>query len=547
MAAFIDTMSTKKLVAFGLLLLALQIVFFVIGGTIAPSPSNVASILSTKCIDNDKGKIDRWFYPRGSDKNKTCKVLHDLNSPDAERYSANNIVFAAQFPLPRDGFNLTMSRWFQYSLGVLHPEISYQDNGEEDFKTELEIHARIGYRNREDPEDAWKEIDRSVETRQLDCNIEEKHQDYLYNCSPMALYELGGVHHDFYLLNLRLPVTYSSDGTPIGKNVNLGKLLDLWIIEIHQNGGYTRVFWSVKTVFFPLVLAGVVWFWHRIQQLARPPKLMEKMLFTLGLGLLLLDTPIEWFSLGFNFPAMLLLSDIRQGLFYTILFAFWIIFAGEYQMDDVARGTLSTYWKHLSAVAACCISLFVFDMCERGVQLTNVFYSIWSTTTGSILAKGFLITAMCCACIYFFFLTYMVIIAVRNMWDKRKKLDKFQEKTRKRYQVIIFRFQFLLLMTLLCAAFTIIAFIIAQVGESSIKWGDEDRAGLEYTSAVNVGVFAMWNLYVTALLVLYSPSSKHESLINDEQSEDVAMSRLDLHATTTTSEVTEFLQKVAED
>ena len=163
-------------------------------------------------------------------------------------------------------------------------------------------------------------------------SVLQKHQDYLYNCSPMALYELGALHHDFYLLNLRLPVTYAKDGTPIGKNINLGKLLDLWIIEIHQNGGYTRVFWSVKTVFFPLVLAGVVWFWHRIQQLTRPPKLMEKMLFTLGLGLFLLDTPIEWFSLGFNFPAMLLLSDIRQGLFYTILFAFWIVFAGEYQM-----------------------------------------------------------------------------------------------------------------------------------------------------------------------------------------------------------------------
>ena len=102
-------------------------------------------------------------------------------------------------------------------------------------------------------------------------------------------------------------------------------------------------------------------------------------------------------------------------------------------------------------------------MCCRGVQLTNVFYSIWSTTTGSTLAvnqknyrwvtvvglhgprvilsslqKGFLITAMCCACVYFVFLTYMVIVAVRNMWDKRKKLVKFQEKTRKRYQVCPF-------------------------------------------------------------------------------------------------------------
>lgn len=38
---------------------------------------------------------------------------------------------------------------------------------------EMEIHARIGYRNRDDPEDAWTEIDRSVESRQLDCSIDE--------------------------------------------------------------------------------------------------------------------------------------------------------------------------------------------------------------------------------------------------------------------------------------------------------------------------------------------------------------------------------------
>ena len=42
-----------------------------------------------------------------------------------------------------------------------------------DIKMEMEIHARIGYRNRGDPEDAWKEIDRSVESRQLDCSIDE--------------------------------------------------------------------------------------------------------------------------------------------------------------------------------------------------------------------------------------------------------------------------------------------------------------------------------------------------------------------------------------
>lgn len=148
----------------------------------------------------------------------------------------------------------------------------------------------------------------------------------------MALFELGSSHHDFYLVNLRLPVTTFRNGTVSGKNAALGKLEDLWIIEIHQNGGFTRVWWSVKTFLFPFVLAAVVWFWHKIQQLPKTPRLLEKMLFALGLALLLLDAPMEWFSLAFDIPAMLLVSDIRQGIFYSVLLAFWIIFAGEYQM-----------------------------------------------------------------------------------------------------------------------------------------------------------------------------------------------------------------------
>ncbi len=45
---------------------------------------------------------------------------------------------------------------------------------------------------------------------------------------------------------------------------------------IWQNGGFTKVWLSLKTVFFPLLLAALVWFWKRIAQLDRPPMLLEK-------------------------------------------------------------------------------------------------------------------------------------------------------------------------------------------------------------------------------------------------------------------------------
>lgn len=163
-------------------------------------------MLAVKCLDDLKGPKDRWFYPRGQDKAKTCRQLpHDIYSEEVQKMglSAGNIVFTVQFPLPRDGQELSMSRWFQGLLGVLHPEIIYQGGQTgrcifwilpsdwaisltfTEVEMEIEIHARIGYRNRDDPEDAWKEIDRSVESRQLECNIEEVCLDEVHRTNPI--------------------------------------------------------------------------------------------------------------------------------------------------------------------------------------------------------------------------------------------------------------------------------------------------------------------------------------------------------------------------
>lgn len=148
-----------------------------------------------------------------------------------------------------------------------------------------------------------------------------------YDCGTIPLFELGSLHHDFYLLNVRLPRDTESK-----MNYDLGYVRDLHLSVIYQNGGFTKVWVSLKTVFFPFVVGIVVWFWHRVHLLSRSPALLEYMLVYLGGALTLLNLPLEWFTMVFDMPFMLLLGDIKQGVFYATLLSFWLIFAGEHML-----------------------------------------------------------------------------------------------------------------------------------------------------------------------------------------------------------------------
>lgn len=501
----LENLSGRKLAILVAGLLLCQLACFLIGGCIAPAPYNTMQVLGTKCVTHKYSEKQQWFFPRGKP-NQVCDVLHDFKSErvEAETITPNDVVFAFQLPLPRGGVELHYSRWFQNLMGILHLDISYSEKNPIVGNPKIMLDVKMGYQNEGD-DGNWHLLAKSYEERTLDCSLEsekEKKEGHFYKCPLLPLFELGSVHHENYLINIRVPV---SDKNSV--NENIGNLVDVWLIAINQNGGFTMIWVSLKTFFFPFIIGILIWFWRRIRMLQRPPALLEKMLFALGLGLTQLNVPIEYLTLYFNMPFMLLLSDIRQGIFYATLLSFWLVFAGEHMMDEIERNQLNAYWKHLSAVVFGCLCLFVFDMCERGVQLKNPFYSIWVTELGTNLALTFIILAGISACIYFLFLSYMIFQVFRNIKYKALTISSMSNARRIFYQGIVYRFKFLMLATLLCAALTVISFIIGQVAEGRWKW-DED-IHLEYTSAVVCGVYGMWNIYVFALIVLYAPSHKH--------------------------------------
>ncbi|XP_060593241.1 protein wntless homolog [Ruditapes philippinarum] len=548
----LETLSWKKLIILGLLLLFLLISFFLIGGLIAPNPSNVINVLGTICKNEGGIGNKEWFIPRGG--HEKCIQYDNLDVPGIEddRTSANQrqlklvtdnqalqddlnqSVFCVENLKPQEfpfytGFQ--SQDVFNVVLGLLNPGengenisvVQEKENvilnfylTEEDATIQLD--ARIGYRNKDDDVNDWKELAKSLEERNLNCKMEGKKENgYAYDCDPLSFFELGSVHHDYYLVNIKVPVEPYK-----GINMGIGKLRDITLVAIHQNGGFTKVWLSIKTVMFPMVLAVLIWYWRRISLLTRPANLLERTLFALGVAMSVLNCPLEWFTLVLDMPFMLLITDIRQGGFYAMLLSFWIIFTGEHIMDQTERNRLALYWKHLLAVVIGCFCLLLFELSERGVQLANPFFSIWVTGIGSKLALSVIIIAAIAASCYFFFLCYMIFLVFRNISSKKTALPSMSSGRRLYYMGLIYRFKFLMLTTLVCAALTVIFFIMSQLSEGKWKWGDEDL-NLEYTSAFFTGVYGMWNVYVIGLLSLYAPSHKQlapEGTTSDNSQEE---------------------------
>ncbi|KAB0389082.1 hypothetical protein E2I00_013382 [Balaenoptera physalus] len=399
----------------------------------APGPTTAVSYMSVKCVDVRKNHHKtKWLMPWGPNQ---CDKIRDIEEAIPREIEANDIVFSVHIPLP----SMEMSPWFQFMLFILQLDIAFKLNNQIRENAEVSMDVSLAYRD--DMFAEWTEMAHERVPRKLKCTFTSpktaEHEGRYYECDVLPFMEIGSVAHKYYLLNIRLPVNEKKK-----INVGIGEIKDIRLVGIHQNGGFTKVWFAMKTFLTPSIFIIMVWYWRRITMMSRPPVLLEKVIFALGISMTFINIPVEWFSIEFDWTWMLLFGDIRQGIFYAMLLSFWIIFCGEHMMDQHERNHIAGYWKQVGPIAVGSFCLFIFDMCERGVQLTNPFYSIWTTDVGTELA------------------------VFRNISGKQSSLSAMSKVRRLHYEGLIFRFKFLMLITLACAAMTVIFFIVSQISKT---------------------------------------------------------------------------------
>lgn len=482
---------------------------------IAPSSLHTQTILARKCSHDSRNESQFYFI---NSTGQGCNLIDDWSSPKGNQIETeNSSIYFFQMPLPISGVHHPYSRWLNRMIGMLQVDIHYYDDWKiMPSKLQVVIESHLAFRSQTDSEDYWKGFASSVEQRNMECSAPTK-KHYLHTCSLLPIFHLGSIHHDYYLLNLRFPKSGN-------KNQRLGPITDLFLITISQSEQFAKVWLSLKTVFFPLVIIILARFWRRIQLLAQQPNLIESLLISLGLSLSLHNLPLEYLTLWLDLPFMQLIVDAKQQIFFATLFSFWLVLAGEHFRCDPSRHIqdLATYKRTLYAIGVGCLSVLIFNVCEWSINVDNPFHFVWSTEVvlESRLEMGFIILCSTMVAFYWLFLAGSVSVTVYNIWtqqmnnvDATVTPSSLSEKELCRQSLTV------MLATLLCATLTVIDMTLHQV--SRLAWKRNwDVTALENASAFFTGVYGVWNFYVTALFFIYDARRQRERQSVEAKSEE---------------------------
>ena len=508
-AIVLEKLNHKQLILLLIANFILLSLYFLAGGT-GPKPTNVTSRQAKACED----KIQKFQRKNQPIDDNSCSNIINLVD-DNPAIIENNIVFYFVFPSDKMP-SLTMSRWFQWMIGVMDMKplndkrIKYKD-------TVITVTFKGAIYGRQNDKDDWKLVHdlepTDTHNREISCQSSEYGT---YECHDMPLFELGNVFYNHYLINIQLPHR-------LGVNNKVPRLESLYVFEIHQNGGFSKIYIGQKTVICPIVLLATILYIRQVKKHDRSPLLITKVISGFGIATVIYNLPLDYISLSYDVSFLRLWNDIVTGGFYASMAILWLLFIGEHRMDLDQRNKLSNYWKEISAISLTCITMFLLDIIDRGIQMGDPFHTLWATEGGQVTGRMMLIFSGCCAGIYTLGIIYLMIRASLSMSRKRSSLVNFVKVRRMYYEGLIYRFKIMIGSTVTCGVITVVMFIIVNLNEMYYKWGKGSQA-IDIYSGFLIGVAGLWNLYVLNILLLYCPISNGVMLDAYETVEMVEMS-----------------------
>jgi hypothetical protein len=101
---------------------------------------------------------------------------------------------------------------------------------------------------------------------------------------------------------------------------------------------------------------------------------------------------------------------------------------------------MKSYWKYIGALWTGCVSLLVFELSQRGIQMNNPFFDLWDYHSGSKLALSMLILA-CGSGLFYFGLLFFLIVQVFVNFHRRKSQLPGMNRMRRAFYEVKFKYR----------------------------------------------------------------------------------------------------------
>ncbi len=158
------------------------------------------------------------------------------------------IIHSFQIPLPRDDQVMRLHRLFQtmtslLQLQVLFPPAVKQKDAifeESTVQHDIPFEVALAYHNSEEPDAEWHLMAQDKLKKIFKC----VRSQYSLDCDMIELFELGSVHHEFYLINIKLrdqSKFISSTQQSEQPSTTLPEVR-LYLTFIYQTGGFTLMY-----------------------------------------------------------------------------------------------------------------------------------------------------------------------------------------------------------------------------------------------------------------------------------------------------------------